>query len=135
MPPTERTATGQPRCQATTQAGAPCRAFATGGVYCRVHDPSQAEAVRAARARGGAKASQLRALRGRRAKLETPGQLLAFTGRLIQDLVEHHLDPDTGRAALYGINVAAQLLKTHQFEERLAALEARLQTRGAGRWG
>ncbi len=133
--PSGVTATGQPRCQAQTQAGQPCRAFATGGPWCRMHDPAQAEAVRAARAKGGAAASKLRALQGRRAKLDTPVRLLAFTSNLIHDVVEVRIHPDTARVALYGCSIARQLIETSALEERLAALEAQLSAGGRhGRW-
>jgi hypothetical protein len=124
------------RCQAVTKQGAPCRAFAVESAYCRTHDPAQAEAVRAQRQRGGAAASKLRALQGRRAKLDTPQRLLTFTSNVIHDVVEVRIHPDVARVALYGCSIARQLIEASDLEARLRALESQLATGGMrGRWG
>ena len=72
-------------CRAQTKRGAACRSFALpDSTFCLSHDPERLVVVQEARARGGAAASKLRALEGRRAKLDTPTALVRFTGRLIQ---------------------------------------------------
>ena len=131
-PSTERV---QPRCTATTLRGTPCQAFAAGGAFCHVHDPARAEQVQAARAKGGQAAGRLRRLEGRRAKLDTAPRLLAFASNIVHDLAEHRLDSDTGRAVLYGVGIMRQLVEAADLEPRMAALEQRLATKGARKWG
>jgi hypothetical protein len=118
-------------CQATSKSGQACRAFATGGAFCRVHDPAQAEAMQAARARGGAAASKLRALRARRPRLDQPAGLVRWVAQLLGDVAEGRLPPETGRVLFYGVGQQRQLLETSDLERRLSELEARL----AGRQG
>src|SRR5439155_25841921 len=102
-PPSGTTATGRPRCTATTRRGTPCEAFAPAGrVFCRVHDPDRAAEVRAACARGGAKASKLRALEGQRCTLDTPAVLVGFVSGVIHDVVEPRMEVGVGRNVLYG---------------------------------
>jgi hypothetical protein len=122
-------------CGAQTKRGAPCRSFALpNGQFCLSHDPERRETVREARARGGAAASKLRALQGRRAKLETPAALVRFTGKLIQDVLDETTPVDVGRAVLYGISIQRQLVESGDLEKRLSALEARIESKGAKRW-
>ena len=114
----------QLRCEGTTKRGTPCRSFALPGqARCISHDPARAEAVRAARAKGGAAASRLRSLEGRRAQLDTPARLLRFTSNVIHDTAEGRLNPDTARAVLYGISIASKLVDTADLERRVVALE------------
>lgn len=126
----------KPPCTALTQQGAACRAFALpGGGRCAVHEPLRAERVRAARAKGG----QVKALRGRRARLDTVQSLVRFTGTLIQDALAGALAADVARTALYGISIQRQLVESSDLERRLAALEERLaatsgRPRGTERW-
>ena len=121
----------QPRCEAVTQRGTPCRSFALAGrPWCMAHDPERASTVRTARAKGGATASKLRMLRSRRAKLDTVAALVGFTAGIIHDVVEHVLPYETGRVVLYGVSIQRQLLETGDLERRLAALEE--QARAAG---
>src|SRR5439155_2213425 len=132
-PPSGTTATGRPRCTATTRRGTPCEAFAPAGrVFCRVHDPDRAAEVRAACARGGAKASKLRALEGRRRKLDTPAALVGFVSGVIYDVVEHRVEVDVARTALYGCSIQRQLLEATDLAARLAAVEAQLAARRTG---
>jgi len=98
-----------------------------------MHDPAHADAVRAGRARGGAAASKLRALQGRRSKLDTPAALLRFCATVVYDVVEHRLEPDCARVALYGLSIQKSLLEVADIEGRLRALEAQAST-GRQRW-
>jgi hypothetical protein len=127
---------GKRACEAQTKRAAPCAAFALPGrPWCISHDPERHADMRAARAKGGAAASKLRALQGRRAKLDTPQRLLTFTSNLIHDVVEVRIHPDTARVALYGCSIARQLIEASDLEARLAALESQLATGGRrGRW-
>ena len=122
-------------CQAQTKRGVACRSFALpDSTFCLSHHPERQVAVQEARARGGAAASKLRALEGRRAKLDTPKALVRFTGRLIQDVLDQTIPVDVGRAVLYGISIQRQLVESGDLEKRLSALEARLKSKDAKRW-
>src|SRR5712691_7803599 len=92
-------AAAKQECGAQTKRGDACRSFALpGSTFCLSHDPERKVALREARARGGAAASKLRALEGRRAKLATPTALVRFTSKLIQDVLDEATPVDVGRA-------------------------------------
>ena len=123
----------QRRCAATTQRGTPCGAFVPAGrPLCRVHDPAAAESVHAARQRGGARASKLRALQGRRRKLARPGALVDFVSTLIHDTLEGRVEVDVARTCLYGASIQRALIQAGDLEQRLAAVEAALAARRTG---
>jgi hypothetical protein len=97
---------------------------------------NQVDKIRAARAKGGAAASKVRALKSRRPKLDNPEGLVGFTGGVILDVHQGRLGPDAARVVLYGVSIARQLLETRDIESRLEALEAALgrdQGRDQGR--
>jgi hypothetical protein len=83
--------------------------------------------AQAARSRGAVSSNKLRALEGRRAKLDTPAALVGFTGKLIQELLDGTTPVDVGRAVLYGIGIQRQLVESSELERRIAAIEQRLQ--------
>jgi hypothetical protein len=91
--------------------------------------------VQAARARGGAAASKLRALQGRRPRLDQPQALARYCSGIILDVADHRLDVDTGRCVLYGLGIMRQLLEVANLDARLAALEAQLSTGKGKAWG
>lgn len=130
--------TSQPTCVATTQRGVPCQSFAAHGTdYCVAHDPNRVEAMQAARSRGATTANKLRALEGRRERLDTPAALVKFVGTLVQDVVGGAVEPDVARVALYGCSIQRQLLETTDLEARLAALEEAAEQptrRAGGKW-
>jgi hypothetical protein len=106
---------GAPRsaCAATRKDGTPCRSFVPPGRrFCFGHDPARQEAVRAARAAGGAAAARVRVLNGRRAKLDTPAQLLAFTAEVIHETLDGTLSADRARVVFYGLSIQRQLVET-----------------------
>src|SRR5438105_716274 len=124
--PSGGAAHAQQPCQAQTKRGTPCRSFALpAGDYCLAHDPERAGAVRAARAKGGAAASKVRSLQGRRAKLATVPELVRFTSGVIQDVLAGDVAPEVARAVLYGLSLQRQLVETSDLERRLRALEER----------
>ena len=129
----------QATCAATTQRGTACRGIVPLGLsYCLVHDPERAEAVREARARGGATATKLRALKARRPRLDTAAGLIRFNAGVIADTLEGRLLPDVARAVLYGMSIQRQLVEAGDLEQRIAALEARTQReqpKGRQGWG
>jgi len=99
-----------------------------------MHDPERAAEVQMSRAKGGAHASKLRAIAGRRSKLDSPRALLAFTATLIHRTVERELEPDVARCAFYGLSLQRQLVESSELEQRIAALEAQAPARGRRRW-
>ena len=129
----------QATCAATTQRGTACRGIVPlGRSYCLVHDPERAVAVREARAKGGAAASKLRALKARRPRLDTAAGLIRFNAGVIADTLEGRLLPDVARAVLYGMSIQRQLVEAGDLEKRLAALEeqaAPMAPRGGRSWG
>lgn len=126
----------QPICEARTLRGEPCRSFALGDrPYCMSHDPERAGDVRRARARGGAAASKVRALKGRRDRLDTPGALVRFTSGVIQDVLDGTVPPDVARAVLYGLSIQRQLVEAGDLERRLTSLERQLAPEQARRGG
>ena len=127
-------------CQAVRKDGQPCRAPAQPGVtLCLWHDPDRVEAARAARSQGAVAAGKVRALDGRRRKLETAGSLAKFMGTLIHDVLDGRTAPDTARVVVYAISVQRQIIEAADIEPRLAALERQLADQqlkeGAHRWG
>jgi hypothetical protein len=129
------TARAQPRCQAVTKLGAACRAFAVNGPFCRTHDPDMAEAVQAARKRGGATSSKLRALRARRPRLDTPGGLVRWVAQLLGDVADGRVSPEVGRVLFYGVGQQRSLLEASDLAARIAALEQRDAGEKGRRWG
>jgi hypothetical protein len=109
----------RPVCGAETEHGGHCRAFALDSGRCWNHDPALAEERQAARSKGGS----LRALQGKRLKLDTPAALVRFVAGVMQDVVQAKLPPEHARAALYGASIQQRLLETSDLERRLTALE------------
>jgi hypothetical protein len=110
-------------CAARTKQGPPCRSFAPPGRrYCFGHDPERRDEVRAARGKGG----KLKAIRGRRARLDSPAALATFTANLIHDVVAGDMTPEVARTAVYALSLQRTLLETSTMEHRLAALERQL---------
>lgn len=125
----------RPRCQGSRKDGAPCRApVLPDSTLCWVHDPRQAEAARRARAAGASKGAKLKALHGRRRRLDTHAALVKLVAEVAHDILGGKLDPDVARAALYAISIQRQLLEAHGYEQRLADVERRLASL-AGRAG
>ena len=123
----------RPSCGAPVKRGGSCRAFALPNGRCWSHDPSRAAEHRAAYAKG----ARLKAINGRRAKLDTAAGLIRFVSGVVQDCLEVKLSPDVARAVLYGCSIQRQLIETGDLARRLETLEASLaaaDARGARRW-
>lgn len=125
--PAERSACGAP-----TKSGAACRSWSLpGSTFCFSHDPAQVEHRRAARAKGGAAASTLRRLEGRRSRLDTPAALLRFVADLAHRAVAGELEPPVVNAAVYALSLQRHLIEASDHERRLRAIEER---QGRARW-
>ena len=120
----------RPTCEGVTKAGGRCRSFALpGSSSCFMHgDPA---AAAAARSRGATTAGKLRALRGKRRRLDSHAGLAAFLTGIIYDVAEGRLDPDVARVIIYGCSVMRQLAE-HALEHRLAEVERLLAQRRLG---
>jgi hypothetical protein len=117
-----------PACRATRKDGASCRAASLpGSAFCWAHDPSQAEAARAARARGAANASKARALKRREPALDDIPGLVQFTGLVVRGVLAQRIPEGVGRAALYGCSILRALLETADVAARLEKVEQLLQ--------
>lgn len=125
---------GQSRCQATAKHGGACGSFALPGrPWCIAHDPDRLEQRTAARAKGGAVASKLRMLRGRRARLDTVAGLVPFTASLLHDVLEGRVSTDIGRTVFYGLSIQVKHIELAQVIPRLQQLEARIEERASPR--
>jgi len=117
-------------CQGMRKDGAPCKAPAlSDSALCWVHDPRQAEAAARARAAGASKGGTLRALNGRRRRLDTAAALVTFTAAVVQDVLAGTVEPDVARAVLYGISIQRQLVEVAELERKLTDLERQYGTR------
>jgi hypothetical protein len=93
----------------------------------------------AARSRGATKANKLRALAGRRPKLDNARALTRFVSDVVKDTLSGRVLPDVARAVLYGCSIQRALIETGDLAKRLEALEAQLppngtQRRSGGAW-
>ncbi len=120
------------RCQGCTRAGQPCRAPASTvreSGFCPAHDPGNVTAFREASARGGrGKAT------ARRVDKLVPATLKPVIATLLTALDEAHrgdLDPKVANAMAALAGAVGRLYQTGVLEERIAALEAAQDRRGA----
>lgn len=90
---------------------------------CLFHDETERERGREARAAGARTSNKLRMIRGRRARLDTPAQLLRFVADLAHSVVAGDLSPDVVRAAVYALSLQRQLVEAVDLEKRVAELE------------
>jgi hypothetical protein len=94
----------------------------SGRPFCVSHDPAMADALAAARMKGGTAAAKLRVLQGKRLRLDSPAALVKFTGNLLQDALAGTVDPDTARTVLYGVSVQLKAVELSQRSDVEAAL-------------
>ena len=122
----------RPTCEAIRKDGEPCRAPALpDSGMCWSHDPRQAETAARARAEGAAKGGKIKALHGRRRRLDTHTGLVIFLTNVVHDVLEGKLDSDTARTVIYGCGLLRQLAE-HSLERRLAEVERLLAQRRTG---
>jgi hypothetical protein len=120
-------------CSATTRAGQRCRAFALSGEpWCKTHHPDYVEERRAICAKG----ARLKAINGRRPRLDDAAGLLRFNADLVHRLLAGELETDVVRVVVNALNLQRQLIEAGDIERRLAELEARLRARqpATSRW-
>jgi hypothetical protein len=118
-----------------TKAGQACQAFVLPGRgWCWAHDPANAERAQAARTKGAIMANKLRALEGRRSRLDSPAALARFAATVLWDVADGKMLPEVGRCIFYGLNVQRAILESSDLERRLEQLEQRLATEKGKRW-
>lgn len=106
------------RCPAMKREGGQCQGFsALGGDWCFNHHPEMQDRMAEARKLGGKNSSKLKALNGKRLKLDTSRSLAKFTATVLQDARAGLIDPDTARAVLYGISIQAQAIQAAEQRE------------------
>jgi len=113
------------KCQATTEKGAPCRAYAiTGSDYCFHHDPARTAERRQARSKGG------RARHGRHigpvgqsepVPLGTMADVAALLGRTINDTLKLENSLQRARAIGYLAGLLINALEMVVEEQRRIA--------------
>ncbi len=117
----------RPMCQGARKDGQPCRAPALpGSTWCWAHAPERQEIAARARAAGASKGGKVRALQGKRRRLESPVQLARFLSELVQSTLEGQTEPDIARVCFYGASVLRQVTESAELERRLTALEQQL---------
>lgn len=121
------------KCQATTQDGTPCQAYAVAGSdYCFHHDPARAAERREARRRGG------RARHGRHigpvgpaepVALDTMADVAALLKCTIDDTLKLENSLQRARTVGYLANLFIKALEMAALERQVAALERVLRSR------
>lgn len=118
-------------CKAKTKKGEPCAGFAVGdGDYCFVHDPARA-AERAAARRKGGQARHGRTLGTGQAapetvSLRTVGELLTLLEEEAAELLRLERSVSRTRALVSLVSAAGGLIVDHELEQRITALEGKL---------
>jgi len=122
------------KCKAITKNGKSCQANAqTGRDYCFLHDPDKAEAVKAARSKGG---SSLKVIDQKRLKpwrgtagdytvlrSPAPGDIVNLLADTIDEVKAGQIDPKVANAVGYLAGAIIKALEVAALDERLSALE------------
>ena len=122
-----------PKCQATTQNGTPCQAYALDGSdYCFHHDPAQAAQRLAARSKGGL------ARHGRHigpvgqaepVELDTMADVATLLRQTINDTLNLENSLQRARTIGYLSGLFIKALDMAALEQRVIALERTLESR------
>jgi hypothetical protein len=121
------------KCQAITQDGTPCQAYAVAGSdYCFHHDPARAADRRQARSKGG------RARHGRHigpvgqpepVTLDTMADVAALLRRTINDTLQLENSLHRARTVGYLAGLFLKAMDMAALEQRVAAVERALKIR------
>jgi hypothetical protein len=117
----------RPTCDGTTKAGTRCASFvAVGRQWCFPHDPANAERMKQARAEGASKGGKVRAIQGRRRRLDSPSAVVAFLSNLVYDVAEGRQDADTAKTLSYALSVQLKAIDlSRQIDVEQALQEVR----------
>ncbi len=120
------------QCAAVRPGGQRCRAQALPGrALCFAHDPENRERASEARRKGGANSANTV-----RAGKHIPRDMKELTRRLLEAIDQVHrgeLMPDQARAMASLAGAVCRVYEVGEVEQRIADLEARLETRQAQR--
>jgi len=122
------------KCKAITKNGTACQANAqTGRDYCFLHDPNKAEAVKAARSKGG---SSLKVIDPKRfkpwrgtagevtvMKSPTPQDIVNLLADTIDEVKTGTIDPRVANAVGYLAGAIIKAVEVDALVDRLAAIE------------
>jgi hypothetical protein len=113
-------------CETVKQDGARCQARTLSGKpHCFFHDPASAEERTAASSRGGAKKNlPMPSQDAIDIALNSRSDAAALLARIINQLVRGAIDPKIANGAGFLIGIWLRATETNSLEERLAALEA-----------
>ena len=121
------------KCQAITQNGTPCQAYAAAGSdYCFHHDPAQAAERRVARSKGGrARHGRHLAPVGQAAPLtlDTTADVATLLQRTINDTLQLENSLQRARTLGYLAGLFLKALDMAVLEQQIAALERALERR------
>ena len=120
----------RPICGAAAKRGEPCRAFALPGGRCWSHAPERAAERRAAYSKG----AKLKAINGRRPRLDDAAGLLKFNADLVNRLLVGELEADVVRCLVYALTLQKSLIEVGELERRLEVLERQLPIAGRKAW-
>jgi hypothetical protein len=59
----------------------------------------------------------------RRKTLKTAAQCRLFLAKIVNELYDERLEPDIGRACIYGVSMIIKSIEISEIEERLTRLE------------
>ena len=119
------------QCRAMTADGSRCKAAAlTGSDFCFFHDPDRAEERREAQILGG-RQGKARTLAEDEADLpiESSQDVVRLLSDTINQVRKGQLDPRVANAVGYLSNVLLKAVEQGDLEDRLAALEAVVDSR------
>lgn len=121
-----------PQCTATTKQGTRCPNPARAGrEFCFIHDPEAGAARARAHRRGGrARHTPHSDMPMPAARVDTDADCRALLAYGLAELLAMENSIARDRAIIAGAQTGAELLREGEFEQRLAALEARLATGG-----
>jgi hypothetical protein len=123
--------TQRQQCEATTAGGQRCRTLALPGKTCCIfHSPEHAEARAAGRREGGRRRSRPAAVAPADtpdAPLGTVGEVVAFLGRLVNEMHTGRLDVRVGNGCVYGCAALLRALQPGEIEREITALQAEIK--------
>jgi hypothetical protein len=96
----------RPVCEGIRKDGGPCKApRLPDSALCWSHDPRQSEQAVRARAEGASKGGQLRALQGRRRRLDSPAAVVGFLSNLVHDVADGRVEGEVAKVLVYALSV------------------------------
>lgn len=112
-------------CRATTRSGSPCgMRRLRGGRFCFIHSPSTAAKRQTARQRGGLNSRVANAKRP--VPMNEASDVRAIVAQAVADALQHQNTLRRATVVLRGAEVALKVLDALDVQERLTALQLRL---------